>query len=138
MTRIVLVSAVLAILAPVAGADALAFAPSEVVATPSGLVAIVAWAPGNTVADSYRVYGLIPGQDPTLLLDTAATAAPVTFAALVSGDFSAYAVSGVLAGQESPMVEASGPPCIFIETTPHPNVSLHCLRGELFNYRRPV
>lgn len=139
MTRLALALAVLATLAPIAGADALTFAPSEVIAAPSGLMTNVAWAPGEEVADSYRVYGLIEGQNPTLLLDTINTAAPVTFVALVPGGFPDYAVSGVLSGHESTLIRAHGPPCdVVIQTTPYPTLSTDCLRGEPFSYRRPA
>lgn len=139
MSRLALALALLAALLPTAGADTFSFAPSEAVASASGPLAVLAWTPGDIVADSYRIYGLIPDHEPFLLLDTATTVAPVTFAASVPGGFSAYAVSGVLDGQESVLVYAISSPCdIFIETDP-PNVVLrNCLPGEIISFRRPL
>jgi hypothetical protein len=80
----------------------------------------VEWAPGPEVADAYRVYG-VDGGLLTVLLDTAGTSAPVSFAAVVPAGFDTYAVSGVRGDVESAPVfawDGPGEGCIYIQRQP--------------------
>lgn len=138
MSRLALALAFLAVLLPAAGADTFSYAPSEAVASASGPMAILAWTPGEVVADSYRIYGLSPGQSPLLLLDTATTVSPVTFAASVPGGFSEYAVSGVIGGQESGLVYAISPTCRLVISWNPPQVTTRDCVREMVSFRRPT
>lgn len=138
MSRLAFAFAFLAILLPAAGADTFSFAPSDAVASGSGPMAVLAWTPGEVAADSYRVYGLSPSQAPLLLLDTATTVSPITFAASVPGGFSEYAVSGVLGGQESGLVYAISPTCRLVISWDPPQVATRDCVREMVSFRRPI
>jgi hypothetical protein len=95
----------LVLLAPLAPAESPGeYAPRAVVAVSlSAEDAAVAWVPGSVPADAHRVYGLEPSGAAIFLLDTASTETGGAVAT-VPGGFTRYAVSGIVAGTESPRV----------------------------------
>lgn len=123
--RLVLLILALVVSPVAAGDSSAAYAPRDVAAvTLDNSSALVAWTPGDAIADSYRVYGLDTG-GAVLLVDTAETQAPVAFAAVVAGGFSGYAVSGVKDGTESKPISGMGVGCIIITFHP-PGVGTGC------------
>lgn len=130
MLRTALTFLTLAWLAPLSGAEdaAAAHAPRLALATPlHDALTLIEWLPGEVAADSYRIYGLDATGAAILLLDTATTPTPATLAVSVPAGYSAYGVSGVHDGAESVRIRALRPPCILVETEPHPDVGLGCV-----------
>lgn len=105
------------------------YEPTHVTALSGTTETLVSWLPGETPADSYRVYGLNHNEAPQLLRDTATTETPQALTATVLPGFSHYAVAGVLDGQQSGLVLAfSGLDlsCISIDFHPEPGWTIDC------------
>ena len=117
MPRLPLALALLLLL-PFANADA-ATAPAFVLAADADAAhALVAWAPGASPADAYRVYGVSPEGAFTLLAEAPSIAAD-GYARLVAGGYATYAVSGVVDGREShPTLAGGGGACVTYEEIP--------------------
>lgn len=126
----------LACLVPLASADA-GWAPAAAAALDlPDARALVAWVPGAGAADSYRVYGALPGGGLARLGEAPADAEA---SLVVPGGYAAYAVAGVRGGVESGLVYAAGPSCVTIDQDPPGvGVGLGCITGHAGKVRAVV
>jgi hypothetical protein len=123
--RLVLLILALAVSPVAAGESSEAYAPRDVaVVTLDDVNTLVAWTPGDVLADSYRVYGL-EDYGTVLLMDTAESEISIPFAVAVAAGFSAYAVSGVKDGIESAPTTGVEIGCVTITFHP-PGVGRNC------------
>jgi len=113
---------VAAILVPTQARAAEPFAPLVASATlaPEAQV-LVAWVPGESMADSFSVYGISPSGSLTLL-----RSGITDLSVMVPMGFTSYAVSGVRNGVESAPVVALGSQCELIIYWSPPNAGLVC------------
>lgn len=133
--------AVLALAFPASASAAEPFAPSAAVAykAPTGN-ALVAWIPGEELAESYKVYGL-SGEPVFLGQVNLSQGSEAVSGLLVPGNYASYAVSGVKAGVESEMVLAilAEEDCVVVDP---PDVIVRCVPivkvSALVKIRRPV
>lgn len=80
--------------------------------------------PGETPADTHRIYGL--NTTPTLLLEIPSSAEPFELSTLVPDSYPRYAVSGVKDDTESKLVEAAEVEEDCIDIDP-PGIVIRCV-----------
>lgn len=110
---LVIVLALLALPLPLTEAAKRPWAPAAVLATTTPNVAFITWAPGESLADYYNVYGI---EGSSLVFVTAAL--DHVFQIDTARPFQSYAVSGVKGGIESDPVLASFAPCLRVDVDP--------------------